>query len=53
MCDSTHELIIDAIENKLIDQALYRMKRHVLDFQNGLNATGVKFEGPVELNATN
>lgn len=52
MCDA-HEFIVDAIENKNLEDALCWMKRHVLDFENGLNATGVEFDEPVVLNAIN
>jgi DNA-binding FadR family transcriptional regulator len=52
MCDA-HEFILDAIENENIEEAMRWMKRHVLDFENGLNATGIKFDEPVVMSAIN
>jgi len=52
MCDA-HEFIVDAIENNDLEKAMCWMKRHVLDFENGLSATGIEFDEPIVMNTIN
>ncbi|NVK18350.1 MAG: FadR family transcriptional regulator [Methylocystaceae bacterium] len=42
-----HAVLVDALERKDRDTALSWMKKHILDFEKGLLATGVNFDEPV------
>lgn len=42
-----HSILVSALENKDRDKAFHWMKKHILDFERGLEGAGVDFDAPV------